>query len=109
MSSDWIFAIDADDIDDEDVMPAEVNGKEIAIYRYKDSFFATIDKCTHGNAYLSEGVVVGEVIECPLHQGRFCLKTGKALSAPVSSPIETFEVKLDGGKVFIRFNEQEST
>jgi nitrite reductase/ring-hydroxylating ferredoxin subunit len=47
-------------------------------------------------------VVVGEVIECPLHQGRFCIKTGKALSAPVSSPIEVFETKVDDGKIYIR-------
>ena len=102
MNDDWHFAIDADEVDDEDVMPVELNGEEIAVYRVDDFFFATSDKCTHGDAYLSEGIVVGTVIECPLHQGRFCLKTGKALSAPVSAPIKTFDVKLDDGKVYVR-------
>jgi naphthalene 1,2-dioxygenase system ferredoxin subunit len=102
MIGEWQFAINADEIEDEDVMPVEIGKREIAIYRFNDNFYATSDKCTHGDAYLSEGVVVGEVIECPLHQGRFCLKTGKALSAPVSAPIETFEVKLEDGKVFVK-------
>ena len=102
MTDEWQFAIEVDEIEDEDVMSVDIGGREIAIYRYNNKFYATSDKCTHGDAYLSEGVVVGEVIECPLHQGRFCLKTGKALSAPVSAPIETFEVKLEDGKVFVK-------
>ena len=97
MESDWIFAISADEVEEEDVMPAEIDGMEIAVYQAKGKFYATHDKCTHGDAFLSEGVVVGEVIECPLHQGRFCIKTGKALSAPVSKPIQTFETKLENG------------
>ena len=103
MENDWVFAIHVDEIDDEDVAPIEIEGKEIAIYRNNGHFYASVDKCTHGNAFLSDGVVVGDVIECPLHQGRFCIKTGKALSAPVSVPIETFEVKVDNGKVFLKF------
>ena len=102
MSEEWTFAIDADEIEEEDVMPVEIAGKEIAIYRAKGKFYASSDKCTHGDAYLSEGVVVGEVIECPLHQGRFCVKTGKALSAPVSAPIQVFATKVDDGKIYIR-------
>lgn len=102
MNDDWQFAIEADKIEDEDVMPVEIAGQEIAIYRYQDKFYATSDKCTHGDAYLSEGVVVGEVIECPLHQGRFCMKTGKALSAPAVRAIATYPVKIEGGKVFIK-------
>jgi len=102
---DWVFAISAGEVEEEDVMPAEIDGWDIAIYRAKGNFYATHDKCTHGDAYLSEGVVVGEVIECPLHQGRFCIKTGKALSAPVSKPIETFETKLEAGNVYVRLKE----
>ena len=105
MESDWIFAISADEVEEEDVMPAEIRGMEIAVYQAKGKFYATHDKCTHGDAFLSEGVVVGEVIECPLHQGRFCIKTGKALSAPVSKPIQTFETKLENGNVFIKIKE----
>ena len=105
MESDWIFAISADEVEEEDVMPAEIDGMEIAVYQAKGKFYATHDKCTHGDAFLSESVVVGEVIECPLHQGRFCIKTGKALSAPVSKPIQTFETKLENGNVFIRIKE----
>lgn len=103
MSNDWVFAINAEDVDDEDVMPADIEGRDVAIYRFEDEFYASIDRCTHGDAFLSDGIVVGSVIECPLHQGRFCIKSGKALSAPVSIPIQTYEVKVEDGKVYVKF------
>tara|TARA_B100001094_G_C17396697_1_gene423802 strand:- start:158 stop:478 length:321 start_codon:yes stop_codon:yes gene_type:complete len=106
MGDDWVFAISAEEVEEEDVMPAEINGIDIAIYQAKGTFYATHDKCTHGDAFLSEGVVVGEVIECPLHQGRFCIKTGKALSAPVSKAIQTFETKVENGSIFVRIKEE---
>ena len=106
MGDDWVFAIFADEVEEEDVMPAEIEGTDIALYQAKGKFYATHDKCTHGDAFLSEGVVVGEVIECPLHQGRFCIKTGKALSAPVSKSIQTFETKVENGSIFVRIKEE---
>lgn len=102
MASDWIFAINADEVEDEDVMPVEIGDIEIAVYRADGNIYATSDKCTHGDAYLSEGIVVGTVIECPLHQGRFCVKTGNALSAPASGTIKTYETKVDDGKIYVR-------
>ena len=86
-------------------MPVEIGDLEIAVYKVKGKIFATADLCTHGQAYLSEGIVVGDVIECPLHQGRFCLKTGRALSAPVSDAINIFETKVVDDKIFVKIGE----
>ena len=105
MDGNWEFAINIDEIDEEDVMPVKIGDLEIAVYKVKGKIFATADLCTHGQAYLSEGIVVGEVIECPLHQGRFCLKTGRALSAPVSDAVNIFETKVVDDKIFVRIGE----
>lgn len=104
MSDVWLFAIEADEVEEEDVMPALVDGREIAVYRVGGEFFATDDRCTHGAANLSEGVVVGDVIECPLHQGRFCVRSGRALSPPVAVPVATYPTRLADGKVYVRLN-----
>ncbi|MDD9905502.1 MAG: non-heme iron oxygenase ferredoxin subunit [Rhodospirillaceae bacterium] len=102
MTDSWHYAIDADDVEEEDVMPAVVEGREIAIYRVEGAFYASVDRCTHGDAALSEGIVIDDVIECPLHQGRFCVRDGRALSPPVSEPIETFPTKVEDGKVYVQ-------
>jgi len=109
MSNNWHFAIDADEIEEEDVIPTMVEGLEIAVFRIDGDFFATSNVCTHGYASLSEGIVVDDVIECPLHQGRFCIRTGKALSAPVSEAIATYETKLKDGRIFVRLAPAEET
>jgi 3-phenylpropionate/trans-cinnamate dioxygenase ferredoxin subunit len=46
-------------------------------------------------------MVIGTVIECPLHQGRFDVITGRALSAPVCVNLKTYPVKLEDGAVWV--------
>ena len=96
MPDDWHYAIDADEVEEKDVMPAVVEGREIAIYSVEGAFYDSVDHCTHGDAALSEGIVIDDVIECPSAPGRFCVKDGRALSPPVSEPIATFPTKVEG-------------
>ena len=60
-----------------------VNGHEIALYEMDGDIFATDDICTHAYAKLSDGWMEKGEIECPLHAGRFDIKTGKATAPPV--------------------------
>ena len=57
--------------------------------------------CTHEHAYLSDGVVVDCVVECPFHQGRFDVRTGKALGPPVIEPLETYPTKISDGRLYV--------
>ncbi len=102
MSDTWHFVANTDDIEEEDVMQAEVGDLELAIYNVKGTFYATSDICTHGQAYLSEGVVIGDIIECPLHQGRFHIPTGAAKGPPVALPCQTYPVKVEEGKIYVQ-------
>lgn len=102
MPATWVRACDAGDIDDEDVLGFEHGGGEYAIYNTPKGFFATASICTHEVAYLEDGFVTGTVIECPLHQGRFDVTNGKALSAPVCENLKTYPVKVEDGAVFIQ-------
>lgn len=100
----WRYAVDASAVDEEDVVQVVIENRELAVYRLGEEFYATEDACTHGQASLSEGVVINGVIECPLHQGRFCIRTGKPRGGPVSVPLRTFPTRQEGGKVFIRID-----
>ena len=102
--SNWIDACAADDIDDEDLIAWVHDGHTYAIYNTEKGFFATDGVCTHEEQSLEEGLVVDCVIECPLHGGRFDICTGKALSAPVSVDLQTYPVKVEGGRVFVQLS-----
>ena len=73
----------------------------VAVYRAEGQFYATQDLCTHEHAYLSDGVVVDCVVECPFHQGRFDIRTGKALGPPVIEPLETYPIKIVDGRLYV--------
>jgi 3-phenylpropionate/trans-cinnamate dioxygenase ferredoxin subunit len=102
VSDAWTLACAADDIDEEDVIGVELNGRKYAIYNTPKGFFATDGICTHEVAHLEDGLVIGTVIECPLHQGRFDVTNGKALSAPVCVDLKTFPTRVEDGNVFIQ-------
>jgi 3-phenylpropionate/trans-cinnamate dioxygenase ferredoxin component len=98
----WIAACRTEEIDREDVIPFEHDGRDYALYRSPDDrYYATDGHCTHEQTLLCDGLVMGKVIECPKHNGRFDYTTGRALSAPVLVDVRTYEVKVDSGTVYL--------
>jgi len=102
MSGEWHLVCAAEDIDEEDVRRFNHGGRSFAVYHTTSGFYATDGHCTHEKAHLARGLVIGEIIECPLHQGRFHIPTGKAKSAPVCVDLMCYPVKVEGGQVFIQ-------
>ena len=73
-----------------------------AIYRSPDDgYYATDGRCTHEQTLLCDGLVMGRVIECPKHNGRFDYASGKALGVPVLVDIRTYPVKVTGGTLYL--------
>jgi MocE subfamily Rieske [2Fe-2S] domain protein len=99
--SNWVEAAKAADFADGDVRGVEIGDRAIAIYQIEGAFFATDNVCTHAFALLSDGFLDDCTIECPLHAGRFDIRTGKALGRPVTRDIETYPVKVENGAVLI--------
>jgi 3-phenylpropionate/trans-cinnamate dioxygenase ferredoxin subunit len=101
----WIPVCGVDDIDAEDVIRFDHGGHSFAIYRSPEgTFHATDGLCTHERAYLSAGLVMDDVIECPKHNGRFNYKTGDAKRAPARVDLRTYPVMVDAGKVFLKLD-----
>jgi 3-phenylpropionate/trans-cinnamate dioxygenase ferredoxin subunit len=98
---DWHFAGLTADFEDEDIEQVKVGPLAIAVYRAKGNFYATQDLCTHEHAYLSDGILIDCVVECPFHQGRFDVRTGAALSAPVIVALKTYPLKIVDGKIYV--------
>jgi 3-phenylpropionate/trans-cinnamate dioxygenase ferredoxin subunit len=97
----WIPACAFDDIDDEDVSRFDHAGHTYAVYRVDDKVYATDGLCTHEKVHLCDGLVMEHVIECPKHNGRFDIRDGRALGAPVCVNLKTYPAKVDGGRIFI--------
>ncbi len=99
----WIEVGPAEDIVEEDVIRLDHGSRSLAVYRLKgDLYYATDGLCTHEYAYLADGLVIDGVIECPLHNGRFDIATGRALRAPACDHLETYPVERRGNKLYVR-------
>jgi naphthalene 1,2-dioxygenase system ferredoxin subunit len=101
----WADAAAADDVWDGTGIEVEAGGRTIALFRAGAQVFATDALCTHGHARLCEGFVEADAgtasVECPLHQGRFDLATGRPLCEPVTEPLRTYPVRIEGGRVWV--------
>jgi naphthalene 1,2-dioxygenase system ferredoxin subunit len=97
----WQPTLPPSDLEQYGVAQAIVGGVKVALYAVDGEYFATADLCTHGAASLADGYLDGELIECPLHQGTFNVKTGAAVGAPCSVAVKTFPVKLENGLLHI--------
>lgn len=101
-TSEWVMAVEARALASEDAMRFTHNGRCIAVYNLSGSFYATSGICTHEHAFMSEGYIDGETVECPLHQGLFNIRTGAALSPPVTKNLKTFKTKVENGQVYVQ-------
>ncbi len=100
--SEWIDACSTDEIEEEDLIRFDHGDRTFAIYRsHKDEYFCTDGLCTHEQVHLEDGLVMDYIIECPKHNGRFDYRTGEAKGAPVCVALNTYPVKVAGGRVLI--------
>ena len=99
--ADWVRACACDDIEDEDLIRWDHAGRTYAIYKAEDGFYCTDGMCTHEEEHLEEGLLTGHVIECPLHQGRFDIRTGEVISPPPFDDLNTYPVKAEDGQVYV--------
>jgi len=104
MSENWIVAAACDDVPEGDVIGVRVDGREIALYEVEGEIHASDNLCTHGAARMSDGFLEGREIECPLHQGRFDVCTGRALCAPLTADLRIYPVRIEGGQVLLRLD-----
>ena len=100
--SGWVRAAGRADLAEGEVLGIDIGGREIALYDLDGDLFATDDICTHAYARLSDGWLDRGEIECPLHAGRFEVRTGKPLCPPVTDPIKTYPIRLVGEEIQIK-------
>ena len=102
MSDDWTDAYDLEFLVPGDVIAVKVGDKELALYEVDGEVYASDNRCTHGDALLSDGFLEGTQIECPFHQGRVDVCTGKALCAPLTQDIRVYPVRIENKRILVK-------
>lgn len=97
----WIKLAEKGDLGDGEVLGLAIGDEQVALYCDGGEYFATGNICTHQYALLSDGYFEDGCIECPLHQGRFDIRTGRAQCEPLTEDIKVFPVKVEDDQIFV--------
>ncbi|GAA3777141.1 non-heme iron oxygenase ferredoxin subunit [Microbacterium kribbense] len=88
------------------LIDASVTGTvdDIAVFNDRGEYFALDNSCSHMQGPLSDGYVSDGTVECPVHQGRFCLRDGSVVSDPPTEPVASHRVSVDGTDIRVTPN-----
>ena len=87
------------DVPDGQMLAVEVEGDAVCLYNLNGTIYATQNVCTDEEASLAEGYLVGDCVECPLHQALFHIPTRKATSPPATVDLRVYPVKVEGDTI----------
>jgi naphthalene 1,2-dioxygenase system ferredoxin subunit len=104
-SEHWIAVGDRSLPGPNSVVGVKAGDLEVALYNIEGQLYATHNICTHAHAMLSDGWLDGDVIECPLDGGRFEVRTGKWLGAPITCDLKTFPVRVEGDAIQVKVSD----
>ena len=90
------------DLERGDVTQVNFKNQTLAVYDTRDGVFVSDARCPHAGANLCDGYFDGSNIECPLHQGLYDARTGRAKAAPATRPLKMLESRVYDGAVQIK-------
>jgi nitrite reductase/ring-hydroxylating ferredoxin subunit len=101
-SQELIAVCNTDEVAEGQAVKVETQGLVLAVFQVEGDFYVTDDTCTHGPGSLSEGCILGDMVECNFHNGAFNIRTGEVMEPPCMTPLKTYPVSVRGQQIFIK-------
>ncbi|MEP6753272.1 MAG: non-heme iron oxygenase ferredoxin subunit [Candidatus Dormiibacterota bacterium] len=99
---DYVRVGKSEDFPEGSLKLADAGGMAVMVVRLDGQLNAIADICTHAGGPLHEGKLDGDVVTCPWHGSRFCVRNGRALSGPATFDEPVLQVREDGGEVEVK-------
>lgn len=102
MIGEWLDIGPVDQISPGNARTLKVQGgQDIAVFHTLDNrFYALVNACPHRQGPLSQGIVHGHVVTCPLHSWNISLRTGEALGDDKGC-VPTIPLRVDAGRIYL--------
>ncbi len=85
MEADYVKVASTAEIPAGKMKKVKLEGVEVLITNVNGAYYAIGSECTHYGGDLSEGILEGNIVTCPVHGAKFDVTTGKVVSAPVEA------------------------
>lgn len=105
MSDKWVSVCPRSSVHAGEMVLQETDGNEVVLAEVEGQVYAFDAICTHALGYLDQGDLVGHQVVCPLHEGRFDIRTGEVVAGEPEEPINVYETRVDGDTVYVNVPE----
>ncbi|MBI3859970.1 MAG: Rieske 2Fe-2S domain-containing protein [Thaumarchaeota archaeon] len=97
----FVPALKDSDLEEGSMRPLDIGGEHLLMSKIEGVVSAVSGTCTHEETDLGLGFVLEERVVCPLHLSQFDLRTGEVMNPPATEPLRRFNVKIEGGTIFV--------
>ncbi len=101
MAAEYVRVASLSDVPEGSKLALEIGGERICLANAEGTIYALRNNCTHKDFPLSEGQIEDHRIECAWHGAKFDLPSGRAVALPAIRPVKTFEVRINGGDIYV--------
>ena len=101
-SDEFVAVLDEADLLEGQLTRVDAAGIPAVVLKQGQNMYAIGATCTHLGGPLEEGSLQGEVVQCPWHGSRFCLRDGSVVNGPAVYAAPTFAVRRRAGKIELR-------
>jgi len=98
---DFVAVADEVELREGELLGVERDGESLVLARVDGQVYALCGTCSHQAEDLSYGSLEGDVLRCPFHNGGFDIKSGKAVAPPPKTALPVFDVRVDGGRIWV--------
>lgn len=105
-SEDYEAVMPLEGIEENKLYRVTVASVPVVLLRQGSQCFALSATCPHAGGPLDEGTLTGDVVECPWHASRFCMRDGRVLTGPATVNAPRYDVRVRDGQVEVRRHSQ---
>lgn len=98
----WHFAGSTGDLSEDMPLSVKAGQTEVGVYLVNGQYYALEDICPHAYALLSQGFVMDDEIECPLHAARFNIATGKCTGGPGGRDLKVYPLCVEEDRILVK-------
>lgn len=101
-SEDYEAVMPVEQVEENKLYRVAASGVPVVLLRQGEQFFAISATCPHAGGPLDEGPLTGDIVECPWHGSRFCLRDGHVLTGPATVNAPCYSVRVRNHQVEVK-------
>jgi nitrite reductase/ring-hydroxylating ferredoxin subunit/uncharacterized membrane protein len=101
-SEDYEAVMTLSNVEENKLYRVTAAGVPVVLLRQGSQFYAISATCPHAGGPLDEGTLTGDIVECPWHASRFCMRDGRVLTGPATVNAPRYDVRVRNGQVEIK-------